>query len=130
MEGSILDDVKKLLGIPSDVEDFDKDIIICINTVFFEVNQMGIGPLKCFSINDKTSKWSDFSDRFDMEGFKTYMHLKVKMQFDPPANSQLAESYNNRIKELEFRIHSLWDRYMKSDVKSIKEWVDSNKKEV
>lgn len=126
MEGSILNDIKKLLGIPEDVEDFDKDIIISINTVFFSINQMGIGPLKCFSIQNKDAKWRDFSDRFDMEALKTYIHLKVKMLFDPPANNQLAESYNNTIKELEFRIHSLWDRYMNSDVESIKEWVNAN----
>lgn len=127
---SILKTVKKLLGIPEDVDDFDKDIIIYINTVFSLVNQMGIGPLKCFSISGKDEKWSDFSERLDMEQFKTYVYLKVKMLFDPPVNSQLASSYNNTINELEFRISSLWDRYMNSDDEEIKNWVDANKKEV
>lgn len=127
---SILKTVKKLLGIPEDVKDFDKDIIIYINTVFSLVNQMGIGPLKCFSIIGDDEKWSDFSERLDMEQFKTYVYLKVKMLFDPPANSQLESSYNNTIKELEFRISSLWDRYMNSDDEEIKKWVDTNKKEV
>lgn len=125
--GSILNDVKKMLGIPEDVSDFDKDLIIFINTIFSSINQMGIGPMKCFKINGKDETWNDFDKRFDMEEFKTYLFIKVKMLFDPPANNQLSESYNNTVKELEFRIHSLWDIYMKSSEDSIREWVNSNK---
>lgn len=130
MENSILNDIKKLLGIPKDVEDFDKDLIIYINTTFSTVNQMGIGPIKCFKIENVNDKWEDFDKRLDMEQFKTYIYLKVKMMFDPPANNQLYTSYDNIIKELEFRIHSLWDKYMESDKASIKTWVEANKGEV
>lgn len=127
MEESILKTTKKLLGIPEDVDDFDKDLIVYINTVFFSINQMGIGPLKVFKITGNDEKWSDFSNRFDMEGLKTYIYMNVRIMFDPPANSQLLESYKNTIKELEFRIHSLWDMFMKSEKETIKEWVDANK---
>lgn len=127
---SILNSIKKMLGIPEDVEDFNKDLIIFINTVFSMINQMGIGPLKCFKINGDTEKWSDFDERLDMEDFKTYVFIKVKMLFDPPANNQLTESYNSVSKELEFRIHSLWDMYMKAPETTIQEWVEANKKEI
>lgn len=123
---SILATIKKLLGIPSDVKDFDNDIIIFINTNFARVNQMGIGPLKAFKITGDTEKWSDFDTRLDMEDFKTYMFIKVKMLFDPPANTQLTESYNNTATELEYRLHALWDNFMKSDKESIQEWVQAN----
>lgn len=127
---SILKTIKKLLGIPEDVEDFDKDIIIYINTVFSMINQMGIGPLKCYRISGSTETWNDFDERLDMEDFKTYMFIKVKMLFDPPANTQLTESYKNTAQELEFRIHSLWDMYMKSSEESIQKWVKENEKEI
>lgn len=126
MEDSILNTTKKLLGIPTDVEDFDTDLIIYINTVFSNINQMGIGPIKCFKITGNTETWQDFDKRWDMELLKTYMCLKVKAMFDPPANSQLAESYDNIAKEQEFRLHSLWDMYMKAEEQSIKDWVEAN----
>lgn len=126
MNDSILNTVKKLLGIPQDVDDFDNDLIVYINTVFSMVNQMGIGPLKCYKITNASDKWSDFDNRLDMEDFKTYMYLKVKMLFDPPANNQIMESYNKVIQELEFRIHSLWDMYMGSTEESIQNWVKEN----
>lgn len=127
---SILNSIKKMLGIPEDVGDFNKDLIIFINTVFSMINQMGIGPLKCFKITGDTEKWSDFDERLDMEDFKTYVFIKVKMLFDPPVNNQLTESYNSVSKELEFRIHSLWDMYMKAPETTIQEWVEANKKEI
>lgn len=126
MEDSILNTTKKLLGIPSDVEDFDTDLIIYINTVFSNINQMGIGPTKCFKITGNTETWQDFDKRWDMELLKTYIYLKVKAMFDPPANNQLAESYDNIAKEQEFRLHSLWDMYMKAEEQSIKDWVEEN----
>lgn len=126
MEDSILKTIKKLLMIPSDVDDFDIDLIIFINSVFSSINQMGIGPLKTFKITGDSETWSDFDTRIDMESFKTYMFIKVKLLFDPPSNSQLKESYENTATELEFRIHSLWDMYMKSDIQSIKDWVEEN----
>lgn len=126
---SILNTVKKLIGIPEDVKDFDNDLIIYINTVFTTLNQMGVGPLKCFKIKSAEEKWTDFSKRLDMEDLKTYVYLKVKMLFDPPANNQITTSYDNTIKELEFRIHSLWDKYMGTEEESIKEWIEENKGE-
>lgn len=123
---SILTSIKKLLGIPEDIKDFDDDLIIYINTIFSSVNQMGIGPSKTYRITGSSEKWTDFDSRADMEDFKSYMYLKVKMLFDPPANAQLMESYNNIINELEYRVHQLWDRYMTSDEESIKSWVNDN----
>ena len=123
---SILTTVKKMMGIPEDVEDFDPDVIVLINTVFSEVNQMGIGPTKCYKISSKDDKWEDFDKRLDMEMFKTYIFMKTRMLFDPPANTQLTESYKATITELEYRIHTLWDQWMNSDDEDIKAWADGN----
>ncbi len=59
---SILTSVKKMLGITDDYEHFDSDIIMHINSVFFILYQLGVGPSKVFSIRDKTALWSDFID--------------------------------------------------------------------
>ena len=44
MNDSILNDIKKLLGIMESYEHFDADIIIHINTAFSTLTQLGVGP--------------------------------------------------------------------------------------
>lgn len=110
MEESILTSIKKLLNISVDDKSFDSDITMHINTVFTILNDLGVGSEHCFHIEDKSSKWSDFlSDDTDLESIKSYIYLKVKMMFDPPANSSIIENYNKIINELEWRINSRVD---------------------
>lgn len=104
--GSILTDVKKLLGITEEYEHFDTDIIIHINSAFFTLNQLGLGPVEGFSISDKTATWGDFlSDARDLEAVKTYVYLKTRIVFDPPTSSAVMESIKNMINELEWRLN-------------------------
>lgn len=105
MNESILTSVKKLLGVTEDYTAFDVDIIIHINTVFMILNQLGVGPTKCFSISDKKAVWSDFlGDSTEYEAVKTYVCLKVRMLFDPPTNSGAMEATKRMIEELEWRL--------------------------
>ena len=85
---SILNSVKSHIGISESEDHFDGDIIIHINSVFSILRQMGVGPETTFSIVDDKAIWNDFLvDDPDFSEVKTYMYLKVKMIFDPPANS-------------------------------------------
>lgn len=103
---SILTSIKKLLGISEEYEHFDGDIIMHINTVFMILTQMGVGPSSGFSINGNTETWRDFlGDITDMEAVKTYIYLKVRLIFDPPASSSTVESINRTITELEWRLN-------------------------
>lgn len=102
---SILNSVKKHIGISEEETHFDPDIIIHINSVFSILNQMGIGPAKTFSINDEKAIWNDFlEDDPDFSEVKTYMYLKVKMIFDPPTNSNVMTAMKEQISELEWRL--------------------------
>lgn len=102
---SILDSVKKMLGITSEYEQFDKDIIMHINSVFTILNQLGVGSEEGFTIADKSNKWIDFMGAGKtLEAIKSYVYLKVKLIFDPPSSSTALESYNKLISELEWRI--------------------------
>lgn len=101
---SILSTIKKLLGINADYTHFDQDIRIHINTVFGTLTQIGIGPKEGFYIEDASTVWSDYTQSKNLEMMKTYIYLKVRLMFDPPASSVLLESINNTIKELEFRL--------------------------
>ncbi len=103
---SILTSIKKLLGIAEEYEDFDADIIMHINSVFSILTQLGVGPSNGFSIKDKEAKWHDFiGDDNNIEMVKSYIHLKVKLLFDPPLSSAVMEAMNQMIKELEWRLN-------------------------
>lgn len=105
---SILESIKKLLGITKDYKQFDEDIIMHINTVFLNLTQLGVGPEKGFFIEDGSASWSDFVDLeefAEMNALKTYMYLKVKLLFDPPLSSAVLQSTNNMISELEWRLN-------------------------
>ena len=103
---SILTSIKKLLGITEEYENFDQDIIMHINSAFMILNQLGVGPKSGFSINDKSSTWYEFiPESGNLEAVKTYVHLKVKLMFDPPLSSTVIEAIKSQINELEWRLN-------------------------
>lgn len=104
---SILTSIKKLLGIPEDYTQFDEDIIIHINSVFFDLRQLGIGPAQGFFIEDDSAMWTDFvPDMAKIQAVKTYIYLKVRLLFDPASvGSATLSSYEREIKELEWRLN-------------------------
>lgn len=103
---SILTSIKKLLGIAEEYEHFDPDIIMHINSVFMILTQLGVGPPNGFRIESETDTWFDFlGDSTDYEAVKSYMHLKVKLLFDPPTSGAVTESMNRMISEFEWRLN-------------------------
>jgi hypothetical protein len=105
LNDSILDTTKKLLGLEPDYTAFDPDIITHINSVFFSLRQLGIGPDSAFMILDKDSKWSEFQGEHDINAVKSYMALRVRLLFDPPTTSFALEAMNKQVEEFEWRLH-------------------------
>lgn len=102
---SILTSIKKQLGIVEEYTQFDPDLVIHINTVFGVLNQLGVGPPEGYSIVDQNDLWEDFLPAGQkLEFVKSYVYLKVRMIFDPPASSVIAEAFKATISELEWRI--------------------------
>jgi len=105
MINSILDTIKKMLGIPTTDTAFDVDIIVGINSVFMSLNQLGIGPDTVFTIEDNTKEWGDFLIEPTLyPAVQSYIHLKTKLIFDPPVSSFLLTSMENQILELSWRL--------------------------
>lgn len=103
---SILNSIKKLLGISNEETHFDSDLVMHINSVFTILNQLGVGPSKSFSITDDVAIWDDFVDNdADFDAIKTYMYLKVKLLFDPPLSSSVLSAIERQISELEWRLN-------------------------
>lgn len=102
---SILTSIKKLLGITEDYEAFDLDVIAAINSAFMTLNQIGVGTSKPFSIKDKTTVWSDFTNTEDYEAVKSYIYLKTRLLFDPPQSSSVIEAMERMASEYEWRLN-------------------------
>lgn len=103
---SILTSIKKLLGIEKNYTHFDADLIMHINSVFSILTQMGVGPANGFCISGSEEKWTDFitGNMSKFSFVKSYVHLKVKLLFDPPISSAAMESTKQLISELEWRL--------------------------
>lgn len=102
---SILTSIKKILGITEEYTHFDSDIIIHINSVFFTLNQLGVGPDNPFTIEDDSATWDDFVPDQNVEAVKSYIGLKVRLLFDPPTNSALLSAIQEACKEYEWRLN-------------------------
>ena len=102
---SILNSVKKLLGITEDYTHFDPDLIMHINSAFFILNQLGVGPETPFTIEDKNDTWDDFVTDKDTEAIKSYIALRVRLLFDPPSHGSLMSAIQEQIKEYEWRLN-------------------------
>jgi hypothetical protein len=107
MEESILISTKKILGLDKDYTPFDLDVTTHINAAFSILNQLGVGPVEGFMIEDETALWSDFIVPLNqLSLIKTYIYLKVRSLFDPPSTSYLITATNDHIKEYEWRLNS------------------------
>lgn len=104
MIDSILNSVKKKLGILEDYKHFDEEIILDINTSFMTLNQLGVGSDEPFIITGETEVWTDFIEAGPIEAVKSYIPLKVKLLFDPPQASYLVNEIQDLLSELEFRM--------------------------
>lgn len=105
MEDSILKSTKKILGLDEDYTVFDLDIITHINATFSNLNQLGVGPVDGFFIEDASATWTglDIPPK-QLNMVKTYMYLKVRILFDVPATSFHIEAINKQIEQMEWRL--------------------------
>lgn len=102
---SILNTIKKLLGVDPSYFQFDVDIIIAINTALNALTQMGVGPKSGFQITGDQEKWKDFiGNDILLNDVKSYIWIKTKNMFDPDLTSSVTEARNNLLKEIEYRI--------------------------
>ena len=105
---SILTSIKQMLGIDAECTDFDVEIIPHINTVLMILNQIGIGPSNVFSISSNQETWENFlGEGYDVHyaAVKTYVHLKVRLVFDPPSNSSVLAAMQSNADMLEWRLN-------------------------
>jgi len=114
---SILDSVKKQIGIAAEYQDFDDDIQIHVNSVLSILHQFGIGPQEGYSISSNQETWYDFlGEDPQLNLIKSYVGLKVKSIFDPSVSTAVSQSTKQLLDEMEWRITSVAD---------LKKWEES-----
>lgn len=110
MDDSILDSIKKILGMPPDYDAFDTDLVIHINSVFGILAQLGVGPEDGFSISDNTTLWRAYLlNSKNLEMVKSYIALKVRLIFDPPTIGAVMDAMKEQIREFEWRLNAQVD---------------------
>lgn len=104
---SILDSVKKTLGIDPKFLEFDPDILININAAISTLRQIGIGPDEGFLVTDDEQTYSDFlgEESKEINMVKMYLFQKTKLGFDPPTNGTVLQCLKDSIAELEWRLN-------------------------
>ena len=100
---SILESVKKDIGISEWDDSFDDQIIRYINTAFQILNQLGVGP-EGYRVTSAEDTWDDFVTE-DMAAVKSQVSKRVKLMFDTPTSSFAAEADKEIVAELEWRLN-------------------------
>lgn len=103
---SILSSVKKQLGVPEEVDAFDADIMMNINSALFTLTQIGVGPRSGFAIYGSDETYDDFlgDDADRLQIVKTYLYHKTRLGFDPPTSTAVLECLKKMIEEEECRL--------------------------
>ncbi len=108
MSASILNEMKKSLGMYEYYNDYDTDLILHINTTISKLKQIGVQSGD-FMLTDSSQTWEDYlpdADTSKLAMIKTYMTLSLKKIFDPPQSSFLLSSIDSQLAEYEWRIYT------------------------
>lgn len=110
METSILNSIKKLLGLAADYAPFDEQILTFINSSLTNLHQLGIGLNSTLVIEDASTLWADLGlSNLELNKTKTYIFLKAKLLFDPPPTSFALDALKEQITEHEWRLTNFRD---------------------
>ena len=113
MEESILDSIKKFIGVSVDDDAFDDELIMVINGILMTLQQIGVGSQDTlFHIEDNTSTWSDYLEKpTELPMVQTYTAIRTRLVFDPPQSSTLEQALRQEVAEYEWRLNVKVDDY-------------------
>lgn len=104
-EKSILNTTKAALGLPAGYTPFDAEVLMHLNSAISTLTQLGVGPEEGYIVVDHRNNWDELlGDDKTLEFTKTYIHLMVKRNFDPPENGSILMGIEKQLAALEWRI--------------------------
>lgn len=101
---SILQSIKKFVGIHEEYTVFDEDIKMHTNTAFAILTQLGVGPEEGFMIEGEDESWDEYITSATFSMVKSFVQLSVRLAFDPPSSAALLDSMERRLAELTWRL--------------------------
>ncbi len=105
---SILTSTKIAMGIIPEYNMFDDQLIMLINSTFLTLQQIGIGPTDGYEIEGADETWADYlGSKKLFNAVKTFVHMDVRLHFDPPSNSSAIQAVKDQLSELTWRLNVL-----------------------
>lgn len=102
---SILQSVKKYLGIPEEYTHFDQDLLIHIQAPLLELSQIGVGPIGGLSVMGPSETWTNLYGSYkNLSAVRSYVCMRVRLSFDPPTSQALIKAINDQLAELIWRL--------------------------
>ena len=100
---TVLNRVKKMLGLADDYDVYDVEILSLINQAGFTIEHIS-GVPNVFPINESTTvdELSTISPHVDY--LVTYLYIKVRLVFDPPSTGYLVDVLKEHLREIEWRL--------------------------
>ena len=111
---SILGDIKSSLGVSVDIDEYDRDIILHLNSTLSKLFQIAGGPSGTVpQVLDDTTEWDKVIDAGNETAMiRSYIYLSIRLLFDPPTTSFAINSMREQQQEFEWRIRELEDIFV------------------
>lgn len=96
INSSILNDIKQMLDVEPNDNSFDMPLKIFINSAFGVLREVGCGSqTDPFEINSIQETWDNFLGDDDkmIAMAKEFIYMDVRLKFDPPASSYVADVF-------------------------------------
>lgn len=109
---SILNSVKVQLGLDTELNDFDSEILMHINSAITILRQLGVGPEKGFIVTSSEETYDQYLGEGSLETpmVKIYLARKVKLGWDSVnSSSYFINLLKDEIAELEWRLNAQVD---------------------
>jgi hypothetical protein len=106
VDESILETIKRMLGLDEMYDVFDQELLVHINTALFTLRQLGVGPDEGFDVESASETWSDFlgEKKTLLKAAKDFIFLSVKQLFDPSGSGTINSMQTDKLKELTYRL--------------------------
>lgn len=107
---SILSDTKSFLGLSSDQESFDIEILMFINSAISDLSELHDQTSPTYFNVTKDTEWNEYlkeEHQTLLALIQEYIYTYTRVAFDPPANSFSIAAIERRLERVGFRITSV-----------------------
>lgn len=104
---TILSDMRSVLGIEPDCDEFDTDLLLHINSSIMTLSQIIDVMLPEV---DASTEWAALCSVEHYQAVRTWLSLELRIVFDPPATSFALSAIQDKATELLWRLEAEWER--------------------